>query len=133
MTIRVIRDQLRPMRHEIHIGESTLATDVSIEEGGEASGPNPHDLYDAALGACVALTVLWYSKRKHFPVEGIEVSVDRDANEERAGVYCLSAALTVTGDLSAAQRQDILRVARQCPIHKLMTDVTTEISTIFTP
>jgi putative redox protein len=133
MTIRVIRDQLRPMRHEIHIGESTLATDVSVEEGGEASGPNPHDLYDAALGACVALTVLWYSKRKHFPVEGIEVSVDRDANEERAGVYCLSAALTVTGDLSAAQRQDILRVARQCPIHKLMTDVTTEISTIFTP
>jgi putative redox protein len=121
------------MRHEIHIGESTLATDVSVEEGGEASGPNPHDLYDAALGACVALTVLWYSKRKHFPVEGIEVSVDRDANEERAGVYCLSAALTVTGDLSAAQRQDILRVARQCPIHKLMTDVTTEISTIFTP
>jgi putative redox protein len=133
MTIRVIRDQLRPMRHEIHIGESTLATDVSVEEGGEASGPNPHDLYDAALGACVALTVLWYSRRKHFPVEGIEVSVDRDANEERAGVYCLSAALTVTGDLSAAQRQDILRVARQCPIHKLMTDVTTEISTIFTP
>src|ERR1700680_1508440 len=38
-----------------------------------------------------------------------------------------------TGDLSTAQREEILRVARQCPIHKLMTEVTTEISTILTP
>jgi putative redox protein len=121
------------MRHEIYIGESTLTTDVSVEEGGEASGPNPHDLYDSALGACIALTVLSYSKHKQFPVEGIEVTVDRDANQERVGVYRLSTALTVTGDLSAAQRQEILRVARQCPIHKLMTEVTTEISTILTP
>jgi putative redox protein len=121
------------MRHEIHIGESTITSDMSAEEGGEASGPNPHDLYDAALGACMALTVLWFSKRKHFPVEGIEVSVDRDANQERVGVYRLSTALAVTGDLSAAQREEILRVARQCPIHKLMTEVTTEISTILTP
>ena len=133
MTIRVVRDQRRPMRHEIHIGESTLTTDISAEEGGEASGPNPHDLYDAALGACMALTVLWYSKHKHFPVEGIEVSVDRDRNQERVGVYRLSTALTVTGDLSVAQRKEILRVAQQCPIHKLMTEVTTEISTILTP
>jgi putative redox protein len=133
MTIRVVRDQRRPMRHEIHIGESMLTTDISAEEGGEASGPNPHDLYDAALGACMALTVLWYSKRKHFPVKGIEVSVDRDSSQERVGVYRLSTALAVTGELSAAQREEILRVARQCPIHKLMTEVTTEISTILTP
>jgi len=120
------------MRHEIQIGETTLATDISVEEGGEASGPNPHDLYDSALGACMALTLLWYSKHKQFPVEGIEVSVDRDANQERVGVYRLNTPLAVTGDQSAAQRQEILRVARQCPIHKLMTEVTTEISTILT-
>jgi hypothetical protein len=41
MTIRVVRDQRRPMRHEIQIGETTLTTDISVEEGGEASGPNP--------------------------------------------------------------------------------------------
>ena len=51
MTIRVVRDQTAPMRHEIHIGRNSLATDGSVEEGGEGSGPSPHDLYDAALGA----------------------------------------------------------------------------------
>lgn len=117
------------MRHEIHIGRNSLVSDVSVEEGGEASGPNPHDLYDAALGACTALTVLWYAKRKNIPIRGIEVSVERDSSQERAGLYRLSAALTMTGELSAAQREALLLAAQKCPIHKLMTEVKTEIST----
>ena len=90
MTIRVVRDQTAPMRHEIHIGRNSFATDVSPEQGGEGSGPSPHDLYDAALGACKALTVLLYAKHKNIPVEGIEVSVERDASQERSGIYRLS-------------------------------------------
>jgi putative redox protein len=128
MTIRVIRDQLAPMRHEIHIGRHRFASDLGVEEGGGGSGPNPHDLYDAALGACTALTVLWYAKRKGIPLEDTEVFVERDAGQERAGIYRLGATLTLTGDLSAAQREELLRAARKCPIHKLMTEVTTEIS-----
>src|ERR1700676_5122199 len=124
MTIRVVRDQLAPMRHEIHIGRHSLATDLSVEEGGGGSAPNPHDLYDAALGACTALTVLWYAKRKNIPVEGLEVSVERDASQERSGIYRLSAALTLTGDLSAAQREELRRAAQKCPIHKLRPEAT---------
>ncbi|HTB68776.1 MAG TPA: OsmC family protein [Steroidobacteraceae bacterium] len=129
MTIQVVRDQRSRKRHEIHIGPNSLATDMSVEDGGDASGPTPHDLYDAALGACTALTVLWYAKRRNIPLEGSTVSVDRDASQERAGIYRLSVVLTLGGDLSAEQRQDLLRAAEKCPVHKLMTDVTTEIAT----
>jgi putative redox protein len=129
VTIRVVRDQQAPMRHEIHIGRNSLTADLSNESGGEGSGPSPHDLYDSALGACKAMTVLLYAKRKNFPVEGIEVSMERDASQERAGIYRLSAALTLTGVLSTEQREELLRAAQKCPIHKLMTEVTTEIST----
>jgi len=133
MTIRVVRDRTALMRHEIHVGHNSLATDEGPEMGGEGSGPTPHDLYDAALGACKALTVLWYANRKRIPVEGIEVLVDRDASEERTGVYRLSAELTLTGDLTDAQRDDLLRVASKCPIHRLMTEVRTEITTSLAP
>ena len=133
MTVRVVRDKSAPKRHEIHIGRNSLATDGSVEEGGEGSGPNPHDLYDAALSACKALTVLWYAKRKSIPVEGIEVSVERDASRERSGIYQLSVRLSLTGNLTASQREDLLRVAQKCPIHKLMTEVKTEISTSLVP
>ncbi|HEX9396658.1 MAG TPA: OsmC family protein [Burkholderiales bacterium] len=133
MTIRVVRDQTAPMRHEIHIGRNSLATDASPEEGGEGSAPSPHDLYDAALGACKALTVLWYAQHKKIPVEGIEVSVERDASQERSGIYRLSAELSFTGNLTASQREELLRVAQKCPVHKLMTEVKTEISTSLSP
>jgi putative redox protein len=133
MTVRVVRDMAAPMRHQIHIGRNSLATDGTAEEGGEGSGPSPHDLYDAALGACKALTVLWYAKKKGMPVENIEVSVDRDASAERSGTYRLSAELTITGKLTEEQRGELLRVASKCPVHKLMTEVTTEITTSLAP
>src|SRR4029077_7965535 len=87
MPIRVVRDQAARMRHEVHIGQHVLPVDESPEMGGEDSGPSAHDLYDAALGACKALTVLWYANRKTIPVQGIEVLVTRDSTQERAGIY----------------------------------------------
>jgi putative redox protein len=116
------------MRHEIHIGQNEIFTDLSVERGGRGSAPSPHDLYDAALGACKALTVLWHAKRKGIPVEGIEVCVERDASQEGTGIYRLNSVLSLTGDLTAAQRSELLRVAQNCPVHKLMTEVT-QIST----
>jgi putative redox protein len=133
VTVQVVREQRAKMRHEIHVGRNALSTDLSVEEGGDASGPSPHDLYDAALGACTAMTVLWYAKRKNIPVENITVSVDRDATQERSGLYRLSVVIALTGDLSTDQRQELLRIAEKCPIHRLMTDVTTEIATTLSP
>lgn len=129
MTISVIRDKSGAMRHHIHIGNHVIAADEPAANGGEDSGPTPHDIYDAALGACKALTVLWYAKRKGIPVEDIQVDVERDDSQERAGTYRLDAKLKLGGNLSEAQRQELLNVAGKCPIHKLMTTVKTEIET----
>jgi putative redox protein len=129
MTITVKRDLSQPMRHIVHVRNHLISADGSVEEGGDDAGPSPHDLYDAALGACKALTVVWYAKRKAIPVRDIEVSIERDASAERKGVYRLTAALQLGGDLSEAQRAELLAAAEKCPIQKLMTGVTTEIST----
>jgi putative redox protein len=70
-----------------------------------------------------------YAQRKNMPVEDIEVRVDRDDSEERKGIYRLKTALRVTGPLDEVQRAELLRVAAKCPVHKLMTEVTTGIET----
>ncbi|MGL4575615.1 MAG: OsmC family protein [Burkholderiaceae bacterium] len=129
MTITVTRDSSGKMRHQVRIRNHSFATDVKAAEGGEDSGPDPHDLYDAALAACKALTVLWYAQRKNIAVDAIEVQMERDDTQERAGTYKLAATLALTGGLSDAQRRELLSVADKCPIHKLMTQVTTEITT----
>lgn len=129
MAISIIRDKTGAMRHHVHIGDHVIAVDEPASNGGEDSGPDPHDLYDSALGACKALTVLWYAKRKGIPLEDIQIDVERDSSQERAGTYRLDTKLTLGGDLSDAQRQELLNVAGKCPVHKLMTAVKTEIST----
>jgi putative redox protein len=129
MSITIVRDQKALMRHEVRVGPNTFAADASISDGGEGLGPNPHDLYDAALGACKAMTVLSYARRKGIPVEGIEVAVERDQSEERTGTYRLDAKLKLGGNLTDAQRQELLSVASKCPVHKLMTSVQTVIET----
>jgi len=116
-------------RQTFTIGAHTLVADMRVEEGGADAGPSPHDLYDAALGACKALTVLWHANKKRIPVGAIETRIERDASEERRGTYRLSATLAIGGELSDAQLRERESVAGKCPVHKLITAVTTDIST----
>ena len=130
MGIKVIRDLSGSMKHQVHVRQHTFMADVDEAGGGEDAGPSPHDLYDASLGACKALTVLWYAKRKGIPVEVVEVEIERDSTLEQKGTYRLKALLKLSGSLSEAQRTELLNVASKCPVHKLMTTVTTEIETV---
>ncbi|WP_341679129.1 OsmC family protein [Niveibacterium sp. SC-1] len=118
-----------PIAQHIRIGGHLLSADVSVPEGGGDLGPSPHDLYDAALGACKALTVLWYARRRQIPLEQVETVIARDDSDERKGSYRLEAVLRLGGPLTDAQVQELESVAAKCPVHKLMTQVTTEITT----
>jgi len=129
MTIELQRDLGAAMAQQVHVRSHDLTADVSEAEGGADSGPSPHDLYDAALGACKALTVMWYARKKGIPVEDVHTRIERDDSQERSGVYKLSARLQIKGALSDAQLQELHAVAQKCPVHKLMTTVTTEITT----
>lgn len=129
MSISVRRDGTAGTRHTVHVRNHAFAVDASPAGGGADAGPSPHDLYDAALASCKALTVLLYAQRKNMPVEDIEVKIERDDSEERQGVYRLKASLHVTGAIDEAQRAELLRVAAKCPVHRLMVDVKTEIET----
>ena len=129
MTIEFRLDRSAKLAQTVHIRSHTLVADISEAEGGDDTGPSPHDLYDAALGACKTLTVMWYARKKGIPVDDIQTLVERDDSGERSGVYRLTTRLKVHGDLTDAQLQELLAVAQKCPVHKLMTVVTTEITT----
>lgn len=129
MSITVTRDLSAKMKHTVAIRGHSFAVDEPESNGGEDLGPTAHELYDSALGTCKAMTVLWYARRKQIPLEDIRVSVERDDSQERQGLYRLQVKLDLRGPLSEDQRQELLRVAAKCPVHRLMTQVTTEIGT----
>lgn len=129
MTTIVERDLSQPMRHLIHMRDHLIAADAAVAQGGRDAGPSPHDLYDAALGACIALTVVWFAKRRSIPVGPVQVRIERDESGERDGIYQLAAVLELGGELDDTQREELLAAASRCPVHKLMTEVKTVITT----
>ena len=105
-----------------------LTSDQPPPESADA-GPNPHDLFDAALAACKVETAIFYAKRHDIPLERVEAHVERDNTHEREGRYGLTVRLAFHGPLTDEQRKKIYDAIQRCPIHKLMTTAEIEIAT----
>lgn len=129
MTISIRQNALQSLQFTATADGHDLPIDMPAPQG---AGPDPHAYFDLSLGACKALTLTLYAQRKGIPLMSVDVDVQHDNSEERLGVYRLKAIMTLHGDLSDAQREELLSVAGRCPIHKLMTSVDVQVSTVLT-
>jgi putative redox protein len=105
------------LKQEIKVGNQTLYSDEMPSIGGDDQGPNPHDLLNASLGACTALTVLMVARRKQWPLQDVRVEI---AHEETDTSYTMHRNVELVGDLTAEQRQYLLGIANKCPIHRAL-------------
>jgi OsmC-like protein len=69
----VVRGDAAGFAQQIAVGSHRLIADEPISVGGTDTGPNPHDLLLASLGACTSMTVAMYARRKHWPLESVTV------------------------------------------------------------
>lgn len=133
MDIQLSKDESGVYTQRIRIGKHTLISDEPVELGGDDAGPNPHDLFDASLAACKAITLLMYAQRREMPLEGVDIEVKRDESREREGHYTLNVSLDLKGNLDEDQRKRLAEIADRCPIHKLMTKATIDVQTSLLP
>ncbi|HEY8940338.1 MAG TPA: OsmC family protein [Cellvibrio sp.] len=110
----IYRQQLRIDGHEIF-------ADVKAAVGGEDTAPDPHGLLDSSLAACTAITLTMFAKRRGIPVESINIDIERDDSNEKAGEYNLAMKIEFVGSLSEEQRQQLAGIVEKCPIHKLLS------------
>ena len=109
-------------------GRSLIADEPSSDDGNDL-GPTPYELLMWALGACTSMTIQMYARRKGYPLEEVAIEVDHkrthleDCEEcvqdgETGRIEVLSRKIVLRGPLTDAQRDDLLRVAQKCPVHK---------------
>jgi putative redox protein len=104
------------LRQEVVIdGRHRLVTDEPERLGGEGVGPAPHELFPAALAACVATTLGAYARTKGWDLGQVTVDVEYDNRSvpRRFGV-----AIRLTGDLDAEQLTRLEKVAAACPLRR---------------
>jgi putative redox protein len=104
------------LRQEVLIdGRHRLVTDEPELVGGGGSAPAPHELFPAALAACVSTTLVMYPRTKEWRLDGVEVDVDYD---HRATPKRFEIDIRVTGDLSGPQLDMLEKVAAACPVRR---------------
>jgi uncharacterized OsmC-like protein len=118
------------LRKEIVIGDRTLVADEPTEFGGTDEGPTPYELLLGALGACTAMTVTMYARRKGWPLTGVTVELENDRIHASDCETCetqegyldrIHVRIGVDGPLHEEQRARLEEIARKCPVHKTLT------------
>ena len=114
----------------VRFGTATLVADEPADAGGEDRGPGPYELLLGALGACTAMTLQMYARKKGWPLERVEVRLrhsrihaeDCDECETKEGFLDeIQKDITVVGPLSDEQRQRLLEIADKCPVNQTLT------------
>nr|WP_231943549.1 OsmC family protein [Hydrogenophaga crassostreae] len=86
-------------------------------------------MLNAALGACTAMTVRMYARRKRWPLASVRVALvhdkvhatDCEDCENRDGkVDQIVRVVELQGDLDEAQRARLIEIADRCPVHQTL-------------
>ena len=114
--VKVYKAPEGTLAHLVEIGRNSFLVDEP-PPAGEDRGPTPHDVLDAALAACTAMTVMLVARRKQWPLQDVRVEITRDEDD---AVYRMSRRIELVGSLTDEQKQYLLGIADKCPIHRAL-------------
>ncbi|MGZ4365011.1 MAG: OsmC family protein [Gaiellaceae bacterium] len=104
------------LRQDVLIdGRHRLSTDEPVDLGGDDQGPAPHELFPAALAACVSTTLVLYGRTKNWELGEVTVDVDFD---HRSTPRRFEVRIAFTGDLTPDQLVRLEKVAAACPLRR---------------
>jgi putative redox protein len=110
---------------QIKAGKHSFVVDIPIDKGGEETGPDPHELLLASLGACTSVTLQMYAKKKGWELKNVAVDLTQEEIDDPADqtkkLTKITRSINVDGNLTQEQVDTLKSIADKCPIHKLLS------------
>jgi len=106
-----------PLQQKLSTGNLHFLSDAHTDNGGNGTGPTPHEYLGAALAACTSMTLKMYANRKSINLENAIVTVDIERVND---VETLMRDIQLQGNLSAQEKDRLIEIANKCPIHKAL-------------
>ena len=103
----------------IRAGHHAWICDEHAVLGGKDAGPAPFDLLLGSLGACTAITLRMYAKRKDWPLEAVDVDLRYLKTSDTPRIERF---LTLKGALSDEQRARLADIAERTPVTLAIKD-----------
>jgi len=128
-SVMVTAVQSAGMEANITMGGQSFVIDETGLASGATTGPDPYDYIMSALGACTVITLQMYAARKGWPLERAEVVLTHervhvkdceDCEVKDAKLSQVTKTLTLTGNLTAEQRQRLEQISSRCPVQKTL-------------
>lgn len=129
-TVVVAESGEGPLTQYLLDGRHRLRADEPREAGGDDLGPNPYELLLMSLGACTAITLRLFARRKQWPLERVVVRLRHgrihaedcaDCETKIGLVDRIEREIELEGALDASQRARLMEIADKCPVHKTLT------------
>ncbi|MBU3609706.1 OsmC family protein [Polynucleobacter wuianus] len=105
------------LQQKLTTGDLQFLADAYTSNGGNGTGPTPHEYLGAALAACTSMTLKMYAGRKSMNLENAIVTVDIERVDD---VETFTRDVQLLGNLSAEEKDRLLEIAKKCPIHKAL-------------
>ncbi|QCO54492.1 OsmC family protein [Pseudorhodobacter turbinis] len=125
---RIIEADPNGFLQDVHLGRHHLKADEPEAFGGTDLGPSPYQYLAAGLGACTAMTIRMYARRKGWDLMGVSVDVshekrhatDCDKCENSGKIDTFTRHITLSGTLDSTQREKLIAIADKCPVHRTL-------------
>ena len=105
-----------PLQQKLQTGDLHFLSDAYLSNGGQETGPTPHEYLGAALAACTSMTLKMYAGRKSMHLENAIVTVDIERVND---VEIFTREIQLQGKLSEEEKNRLVEIANKCPIHKV--------------
>ena len=111
---------LDKLRLEAKFDDFTVVADQPIRYKGDGSAPGPFDYFLASSALCAAYFVKLYCATRNIPTENIRLSQNNIVDPENRYQQIFKIQVELPADISAKDRQGILRSIDRCTVKKVV-------------
>lgn len=111
---------LDKLRLEAKFDDFTVIADQPIRYKGDGSAPGPFDYFLASSALCAAYFVKLYCNTRNIPTENIRLSQNNIVDPENRYAQIFKIQVELPADISAKDREGILRSIDRCTVKKVV-------------
>ncbi|MDO9599641.1 MAG: OsmC domain/YcaO domain-containing protein [Azoarcus sp.] len=111
---------LDKLRLEAKFDDFTVVADQPIRYKGDGSAPGPFDYFLASSALCAAYFVKLYCETRNIPTDNIRLAQNNIVDPENRYKQLIKIQIELPADISAKDRQGILRSIDRCTVKKVV-------------
>jgi putative redox protein len=110
------------LRFKFRIRDHEIFTDMSVEEGGQDSGPNPVEMLGGALGACMGIMLQMHCDECGYTDGDVSVSLTLEIVDDPRRVSGLVVDVELPKDVPEGDREELKKMAFRMPVPATLRD-----------